>query len=257
MQQVLRMMIGFLMTVLGMSSASAWAACQSMPPYKGEALYRFSNSKAYAYRTARIAIDADGAPNAYHPQDRGIDALANAGFPNGGWRSVLVTDPTDPSKPFVQRSGEFEGFFVSMTTLQDHTRAVTDPARYVDARTVPYIVFPGRFYKMPGTGRLGVLGMARNLSTGQISPMIFADVGAEEHQLGEVSIKLAENLGGHDVNPRTGRGAPQGPFVYVIFPGSEATPPRPLSADQLQQRTDAELAKIGGWDAVLACTGSR
>jgi hypothetical protein len=155
----------------------------------------------------------------------------------------------------VQTSGEFAGFFVSMTTLQDRARAKTDPTRNVDARAVPYVVFPGRFFAMAGTGRLGVLGMARNLSTGQTSPMIFADVGGREHQLGEVSIKLAENLGGHDISPPTGHGAPRGPFAYVIFPGSEANPPWPLSADELQRRADAELAKIGGWDTVLACIG--
>ena len=45
---------------------------------------------------------------------------------------------------------------------------------------------------MAGTGKLGVLGVARNLSTGETSPMIFADVGPRDHALGEVSVKLAE-----------------------------------------------------------------
>jgi len=247
--------IGLIVAVLGMSSAPAVADCEAFVTYKGVALQRFSGSKTYAYRITHIAIDADGAPNAYHPQDRGIDALANAGFPTGGWRSVLVVDPSNSSRPFVQKTGEFVGFFLSMTTLQDRGRAATDPARYVDARTVPYIVFPGRFFQMADTGRLGVLGMARNLSTGQTSPMIFADVGGTDHELGEVSIKLAENLGGHDIDPRTSRGAPRGPFAYVIFPGSEGTPPWPLSMDQLEQRTEAELGKIGGWGTVLSCAG--
>jgi len=132
-----------------------WAACDAFASYKAVALKRFSDSRTYAYRTTNIAIDADGAPNAYDPKDRGIDALANAGFPNGGWESVLVADPSNPSTPFVQTSGEFAGFFVSMTTLQDRARAKTDPTRYVDARTVPYVVFPGRFFAMAGTGRRG------------------------------------------------------------------------------------------------------
>lgn len=250
-----RITIGLLAAMLLASSAPAMAACENWTDYKGVALHRFPGGKTYAYLTRRVAIDADGAPNAYHPEDRGIDALANAGFPNGGWRSVLVTDPDDHSKPYVQNTGEFAGFFLSMTTLQDGSKLSTDAARYVDARNVPYVVFPGRFFNMAGTGRRGVIGMARNLSTGQTSPMIFADVGGTEHELGEISIRLAENLGGHDVNPRTGSGAPEGPFAYVIFPGSEATPPWPVSADQLQQRADAELAKIGGWDAVLSCVG--
>ena len=28
-----------------------------------------------------MAIDAEGAPNAYHPKDIGLDSLKNAGFP--------------------------------------------------------------------------------------------------------------------------------------------------------------------------------
>ncbi|MBL8552983.1 MAG: hypothetical protein JNL41_01805 [Phenylobacterium sp.] len=234
-------------------AAPAWSACDAMGDYRGVALKRFSGSAAYAYSTSRIAIDADGAPNAYHPQDRGIDALANAGYPNGGWRSIIVPDPANPSRGYVQPSGPFAGYFVSMTTVQDTGKARTDPARYVDSTKVPYIVFPGAFYRMKGTGHRGVLGMARNLATGQTSPMIFADGGATNHELGEVSIKLAENLGGANVNPRTGRGAPRGPFAYVIFPGSETSPPWPRSDADLRDRAEAELARIGGWEAVTAC----
>lgn len=249
------MIAGVFTATLAAAAMPAHADCAAFANWKGTALQRFGGSKAYAYRTDRMAIDADGAPNAYHPQDRGIDALGNAGYPNGGWRSVLVVDPADPSKPAVQKTGAFMGYFLSATTLQDHSKASTDPTRYVDATAVPYMVFPGGFYAMAGTGKLGVLGVARNLSTGETSPMIFADVGPRDHALGEVSVKLAENLGGQDVSPRTGRGAPRGPFAYVIFPGSEASPPWPLTADDLRQRTDAAMAAIGGWDAVLACLG--
>ena len=108
---------------------------------------------------------------------------------------------------------------------------------------------------MTGTGHLGVLGMARNLRTGESSPMIFADVGGANHDLGEVSIKLAENLGGQNVNPRTGSGAPRGPFAYVIFPGSQSTPPWPITEAELKRRAEEQLARIGGWDAVLSCVG--
>jgi hypothetical protein len=231
------------------------AGCEVFASYKGVDLHRFDGNATYAYRTAKMAIDADGAPNAYHPEDKGIDALTNAGFPHGGWKSVLVPDPGDPSKPFVQPSGPFAGFFVSKTSLQDAAKAETDPARYVDSRSVPYVVFPGEFFAMKGTGRRGVLGAARNLSNGHTSAMIFADVGGQNHDLGEVSIRLAENLGGKSVNPRTGAGMPEGPFAYVVFPGSEAAPPWPLTAAQMQQLCDAELARIGGWQAVLDCLG--
>ena len=39
---------------------------------------------------AGLSIDADGAPNAYHRDGRGLDHLANAGRPGSWWG--LVTD---------------------------------------------------------------------------------------------------------------------------------------------------------------------
>jgi hypothetical protein len=118
--------------------------------YEGTLLRKFPASTAYFYTTQRMEIDADGAPNAYHPEDRGIDALANAGFPHGGWRDILAIDPLDSTRPFVQRAGPFAGFFVSKTRLEDSTREVTDPARYVDSTAVPYLVFPGSFHALTG-----------------------------------------------------------------------------------------------------------
>jgi len=32
-----------------------------------------------------MSIDADGAPNAYHPDNIGLDDLKNAGYPNTSW----------------------------------------------------------------------------------------------------------------------------------------------------------------------------
>lgn len=126
---------------------------------------KFPGSDAYFYVTERMAIDADGAPNAYHPHDTGLDALANAGFPNGGWKSILAVDPLDPTTPFVQTVGPFAGFFVSKTTLQDPTRKETDPLRYVDSTKVPYLVFPGAFHALTGTGTTGDVGLVQTSGT--------------------------------------------------------------------------------------------
>lgn len=109
-----------------------------------------------------MAIDADGAPNAYHPQDNGIDALANAGYPHGHWQSILVVDPENSDKPFLQTSGEFRGFFLSQTTLQATQLLTTDPKRYVDSTSIPYVVFPGAFYAKKGTGAVGDFVLVKN-----------------------------------------------------------------------------------------------
>jgi hypothetical protein len=87
--------------------------------YEETTLLKFPGSDAYFYVTEKMAIDADGAPNAYYPQDRGIDALANAGFPIkwpltlermeelavsalttiGGWERVLACVGPQPLTP--------------------------------------------------------------------------------------------------------------------------------------------------------------
>lgn len=233
----------------------ASATCKAVKwiTYQGTQLWKVADSGAYFYVVHSMAIDADGAPNAYHPDDTGIDALANAGFPNGSWKSILVTDPHDSSRPYVQTEGEFAGYFVSQTSLQDHSLPVTDVHRYVDSRKVPYIVFPGGFYALPGTGGFGDAGVALNLGDGKESPAIVADAGGQGHPLHEVSIRLAENLGGVNVNPRNGAGAPHGDFVYVIAPKSKSKPPWPVCAEELQKRAQVALSSVGGWDAVRAC----
>jgi hypothetical protein len=224
--------------------------------YKGVMLWQFPNSNAYFYATSRMAIDADGAPNAYNPQDTGIDANANAGYPHGGWRNVIVADPADHAKAYVQPSGPYKDFFVSKTTLEDTTLPVTDYNRYVDARKIPYLVFPGQFYQMSGTGVFGDFGAAYNLNNDKKSALIVGDMGAADHKLGEVSIKLAENLGGSHVNPRNGGGMPAGKFIYVVFPKSKLTPKWRIGLEQIQQKSDELIAGIGGWERILECVNA-
>ena len=221
--------------------------------YEGTVLRKFAGSAAYFYVTDRMAIDADGAPNVYHPEDRGIDALANAGFPHGGWKSILAVDPLDPDRPFVQPAGPFAGFFVSKTTLQDPTRPETDPARYVDSTRVPYLVFPGAFHALAGTGTMGDLAMVRNLRNDAVTAAIVADGGPRNAPLGEVSIRLATKLGGVNVNPRNGSGMPRGPFLYALFPRTRSTPKWPVADDAIEGGAKAALAAMGGWDRLLPC----
>ncbi len=91
--------------------------------YEGVVISRYAGG-AYAYRTGRVSLDADGSPRAYHPDDTGIDANANAGYPHRGWRSVLAVDPADPDRPYVQPDGPFAGYFVSKTSLRSHDAAI-------------------------------------------------------------------------------------------------------------------------------------
>ena len=70
-----------------------------------------------------MAIDADGAPTAYHPNGTsGLDALGNAGRPGNWW--ALVTDTgTSAGTPVIQGAADpAPGFYVSTTSLHDAAR---------------------------------------------------------------------------------------------------------------------------------------
>ena len=136
----------------------------------GVTVWKISAFDAFVYESGMM-IDADGAPNAYHPDGGALDYLGNAGKPGNWW--ALVTD--ENGAPVVQSEDDpFPGYYISKTALEDRTKDVSDPARYVNSDEVPYIVLPSRM----GLGaKLGDMGVAINKKTGEISYAIFADIG--------------------------------------------------------------------------------
>jgi len=190
--------------------------------FRGTQIFRQADNLAYAYETSFQAVDADGAPNAYHPDDIGLDRLANAGYPHTSWwQDVLVPDPAHPSKPYRQPDGQFAGYFVAMTSLRAPNGAKTDPLTYVDATRFPYTVIPTGFSSLPHTARPGDVGFATHLASGITTTFIVGDSGGGSGaKLGEGSIALFVSLGGQEPNPRNGSGVPAGKIQYIIFPGS-------------------------------------
>jgi hypothetical protein len=246
--------------------AATTPTCQfgAWSTYNGISLRRHSNG-AYIYKTSHKQIDADGAPNAYHPADvgktcsasgglLGLDCPANAGYPNGSfWRDVLAVDPNNNAKPYVQPSGAFAGFFVSMTSLSDRNKAATDPTKYVSSTDFPYIVFPGNFNAKSGTGKVGDLGFAINLSNNKKSHFVVAETGPAAADLGEMSIAFATAMGGVNPNPINGAGAPSGTILYVSFPFSSNTYAWPMTNAQMQANVNTLLQSVGGEAGILSC----
>lgn len=233
-------------------------AFESARTWNGVELRRQADKDAYIYVTSRVSVDADGAPNAYHPNNTGLDNYGNAGWPDKSWwPDVLVPDPADTTHPFVQPDGPFAGYFVAKTTLTDTVSPDTNPAKYVDSTTIPYIAFPGGFSALSGTGRMGDMGYAIHLESGRSSPFIVADVAPYNDPLGEMSIALASALSGNTtVNPRNGAGAPAGDIAYIVFRySSDASAAKrwPLTASEIKARVETLLAGVGGVEAIRAC----
>jgi hypothetical protein len=190
---------------------------------------RVPGSQAFFYE-AGMTIDADGAPNAYHPDNSGLDDLANAGTP-GRWEGLAKNAD---GEPYIQGPNDpFPGYYVSSTALADRSKAANDPARYVDASKIPFVVLPGMMARQLGA-RVGDFAVVFNRRNGKISYAIFGDVGPFD-RIGEGSMALAENLGIRS-DARNG-GARRG-IVYLVFPGSGNGTPRTI------EEIDAEGQKL-------------
>jgi hypothetical protein len=137
--------------------------------------------------------------------------------------------------------------------LRDRSKPDTDPKKYVDSRNIPYFVFPGEFHRLPGTGTTGDLGYAFNLENGKQSPFVVAEIGPRDAELGEMSIALAEALGGTNSNPRTGAGTPKGNIAFIIFPKSGRASAWPQTLEQIAIHATHLLEASGGAGAIVAC----
>jgi Fungal chitosanase of glycosyl hydrolase group 75 len=154
---------------------------------------------------AGMAIDADGSPRAYHPDNIGLDDLVHAGKP-GNWYGIATID----GDPVVQPNG----YYVSTTAFVDSSKSESDPDRYVDSEQVPYIALPP---SIVGNGTdLGDFCLVVNTNNQSMAGAIIADVG-NNSDIGEGSIALAKNL---DISSDPRKGGIDDRIIYVVFPGS-------------------------------------
>ena len=187
---------------------------------------------------AGLAIDADGAPSAYHgTPGAGLDNLGNAGYPGRWWGLVvdaagepIIQGPTDPAP----------GYYVSPTALVDRQRPARDPHRYVDSSAIPYISVPPDLLDA-GVCR-GDVAWCLNRRLGRNSAAIVADVGPRG-RLGEGSIALAFALG---LDPSPRRGGAARDIACVVWPCSLAAPAWPRTIEDITADAAARLARWGG-----------
>lgn len=189
----------------------------------------FRHDKDFIAWESGLVIDVDGSPDAYGPNNSGLDYTANAGGP-GNWYGV-VTDKD--GVPYQQANGKY----ISATSLQDHTKAVNDSARYVDAEAVAYLSIPKNAVADYGA-KVGDVGWAWCRRTGRFCAAIVADVGPR-NKWGEGSPALARALGIND-SPR--HGGEEAGVVVCVFLGTAKGWPRTDVAEAVQVR----LNELGG-----------
>jgi hypothetical protein len=205
-------------------------------------IWQLPGSQAFFFLSG-ITIDADGAPNAYHPDNIGLDDLANAGTPDH-WDGIMTDNE---GNPLIQGLNDpYPGYYVSCTSLSDRTKPRNDPRRYVDASQIPYIVLPGGLARQSGA-QLGDFAVVVNLRNGKSAYAIFADVGT----LGEGSIALANNLG---IWSDAREGGRRGGILYLVFPGSGNRQPR--AVEEIQTETEKLLQDWGGVAKLTSCSAN-
>jgi len=170
-------------------------------------------------------IDADGANGqaggaiAYRADDSGSDYLANGGMQIVNGKVVFK----ESDNGIVIRGSDNQpkvfdgGMIASMTWYRHRHLSMQDPAAYVDAETVPYIVVPPLIVQMT----VGVVRGCRARVTykGKSIDCVVADKSGRT-KIGELSIAAARKLG-IPSSPR--HGGVEGPDVsYELWPGIAA-----------------------------------
>ncbi|MES2287103.1 MAG: fibronectin type III domain-containing protein [Bacteroidota bacterium] len=205
---------------------------------QGFKVYKHNPSGTIMFR-AKLAIDADGSPRAYGPNNSGLDYTANAGSP-GNWWGVVTNNS---GNPVIQGSGSpYPGMYVSTTSLINTAYAATSPFRYVNSEAIPFFVLPTAV-KTLGNIQLGDIGYVYNTVTGLGCYAIFAD-GGPAGKLGEASIYLANQIGVNS-NARSG-GTSQGIIDYIVFPGSGAGQGVHKTIAEINTIGAAKIATVGG-----------
>ena len=192
---------------------------------------------------SKLATDADGAPLAYHPQDRRpYDNTAHA----YDWLANINVDDLFGIQGQGGAVGPAQGYYISATTLSDPRYPNNDTRRWVDASLVPYVVLPGRALPVPNGLRLklGCLAFVVDTRTGHFTGAIYADVG---RAVGEGSVALALRLG---LKPFYDNCAPKVSgfsgkrFFYLVFPAAATSPP--WYPDKIHEAAFAEFEAWGG-----------
>ncbi len=219
------------------AAAAAAQPCETVTTIGPVTVKRTQGALVYS---GGLAIDADGAPNAYEPDGKGLDHLANAGKPGNWWGLA-----TKNGEPVVQGASDpYPGYYVSTTALENKRYATTDPRRYVDSGKVPYVVLPPALLK---EARLGDFAAVINESNGRVAYAQVADIGPKD-KLGEGSIALADALG---VKSDPKRGGARSGIRYVVFPKSGDGKPRTV------EEIATEGARLHASVSADACVSGR
>ncbi len=219
-------------------------------------LRRLRNTTPLFYQS-KMSCDVDGSPNAYHPVDDrlSLDVIESAGGkrkddqPDG----ALMVQPSaevvvwTQGKPYIQPAGEFKGFYVSRTSMQNIALPEVDPNRYLDARRTQYIVLPS---DMVPEARIGDVAAVYDPATRKVAYAVFGDIGPTTES-GEAALSTLQRLGMATSDGKFSPAQARDDLFYVVFPGTASLL---LNSDFWSHRQDAidtvASAQLSLWGGV-------
>jgi hypothetical protein len=178
--------------------------------------------------------------------------------PNGfriTWQKVLATvRENDKDVPCVFKTGDFEGYFGSLTALRNNLttdRGECEVNDQVNPMTVPALVLAGGQNPMATFGaKLGDLLIAFNPQTQLFTAAIIGDTGPKDN-LGEGSVSLNMRLLGTTTPPTNKEETFQlsienTKVLIAIIPGSRLfNVAKPYTAENIKQRIDEWRTEAG------------
>ena len=238
--------------------------------------------------TPALAVDADGAPDSYLVNGRGLSYTCDGVFAivdgvvhtqkndklhwqdlctqhwnearaTGRYAGVkIVGFETDAQgRPVVQAKGDPlpDAAFVTITRLTIPGTPAGAQRHYVDASEIPYVVLPPAYAASHHLKPADLVAVYRP-STGRVAYGVYGDCCA----LGEASVRLHVDLGADPIvaMPDGTRRAKRGigdRVVFVALTGAHTTPTLDAQAWRAEIKTKGEVAlkALGGVDAIKAC----
>jgi hypothetical protein len=243
--------------------------------------------KAVAFQTKGLAVDADGAPNSYLVDGKGLSNTCDgvAAIVGGKrvtpksdrqhWEAICQKAWSDAvssgdyshvaifgfltdkqHKPVIQAAGDpLPGkAYITTTTLTVPGTPDGSQRHWVDAVRIPYIVLPVPFRQEYGVAK-GDIAVVYRRKTDVAAFAVFADGG----DLGEASVKLHRDLGNEPVTEshgvaRANRGIDDD-VLTLVFPGVNV--PGSVDAEAwnraIRETGNAALEKWGGTSRLKGC----
>ena len=242
---------------------------------------------AIVFTSPRLNVDADGAPNAYRLDGKGLSYTCNGVVAvengkrvtptsdpanwqkkcNAAWKQALQSGDYSnvaifgfqtgkQNKPVVQGQGDpFPGEAFITTTSVPITDAPKGTQRHeIDATKIPYIVLSGNVVKKYQV-KPGDIAVVYRPATDKLAYAVFGDGG----NLGEGSVKLHVDLGNNPIVIRDGVGRAkrriEDQVVTIVFPSRTTTPilDHEKWLAEIKSMGDKALMDFGGGERVKKC----